>query len=464
MEHVAKHKNPGKTITVRQGCFFPGRGSGAFFIQPKLTIGQPNDPGSVRDEQEADNMAEKVLHMGSGEQVAQPFFKPNNPPLQRKCAECEEEEKHLQRKKGKGKETAALGLEKYVERIENAGQPLPAKTREFFEPRFGYDFSRVKVHTDNVAAKSAQSINALAYTSGKHIVFNEGQFAPDTASGKKLLGHELTHVIQQSQIDSGKLHPKIIQKAPTIHIVEEDFVGPLQQDQRRAAASCPVRCSGVINVGTLHAMGLFYHRSRTGVREAPAASDNGVGTALHFLENSGRRGCPCDGFKIIQIISTSHPAAGRDGAGYVDNGGRSTPFYSDVYSGGQGEHTISVAGGFRDQGERVDTTHSIYDTPYRSTTGMNSTITWMAEACVACIKDGAPDIVMGGATYGFTLPFNSGTNSFDTIRGIGPDCISTPSWNFIHVLETDPTVSGYDFTPEIGPGDFPTPDPDTRYA
>lgn len=53
MEHVAKHKNPGKTITVRQGCFFPGRGSGAFFIQPKLTIGQPNDPGSVRDEQEA---------------------------------------------------------------------------------------------------------------------------------------------------------------------------------------------------------------------------------------------------------------------------------------------------------------------------------------------------------------------------------------------------------------------------
>ena len=67
------------------------------------------------------------------------------------------------------------------------------------ENRFGYDFSRVKIHTDTVATKSAQSINALAYTSGNNIVFDEGQYSPNTANGKKLLAHELTHVVQQAK-------------------------------------------------------------------------------------------------------------------------------------------------------------------------------------------------------------------------------------------------------------------------
>src|SRR5690606_20271324 len=67
----------------------------------------------------------------------------------------------------------------------------------FMENRFGYDFSHVKIHDDTVAAKSAQSINALAYTSGNNIVFNHGQYSPETNSGRKLLAHELTHVVQQ---------------------------------------------------------------------------------------------------------------------------------------------------------------------------------------------------------------------------------------------------------------------------
>jgi hypothetical protein len=61
-----------------------------------------------------------------------------------------------------------------------------------------YDFSEVKIHKDDVAARSAQSINALAYTSGNNIVFNHSQFSPETNQGKKLLAHELTHVMQQS--------------------------------------------------------------------------------------------------------------------------------------------------------------------------------------------------------------------------------------------------------------------------
>jgi len=77
------------------------------------------------------------------------------------------------------------------------GQPLDAETRAFFEPRFGHDFSRVRVHTDSKAAESAQAVNALAYTVGPDVVFGAGQFAPRLNAGQRLLAHELTHVIQQ---------------------------------------------------------------------------------------------------------------------------------------------------------------------------------------------------------------------------------------------------------------------------
>jgi len=80
----------------------------------------------------------------------------------------------------------------------SSGSTMPKTTRSFFEKKLGHDFSNVKIHTDTVAAKSAQSINALAYTTGNHIVFSQNQYQPETTSGKKLLAHELTHVVQQS--------------------------------------------------------------------------------------------------------------------------------------------------------------------------------------------------------------------------------------------------------------------------
>jgi uncharacterized protein DUF4157 len=77
------------------------------------------------------------------------------------------------------------------------GQPLDATTRAFFEPRFGHDFSRVRVHADATATKSAQAINALAYTVGREVIFASGQYAPATTAGRRLLAHELAHVVQQ---------------------------------------------------------------------------------------------------------------------------------------------------------------------------------------------------------------------------------------------------------------------------
>jgi hypothetical protein len=79
------------------------------------------------------------------------------------------------------------------------GRPLDAATRGFMEPRFGHDFSQVRVHTDAQAADAARAVNALAYTVDRDIVFGKGQYSPQTIDGQKLLAHELTHVVQQAQ-------------------------------------------------------------------------------------------------------------------------------------------------------------------------------------------------------------------------------------------------------------------------
>src|SRR5271165_1274741 len=85
--------------------------------------------------------------------------------------------------------------------LRSPGKPLDAATRAFMEPRFGHDFSHVRVHTDAKAAESAQALNACAYTVGSAVVFGSGQFAPETSRGRQLIAHELSHTIQQASAD-----------------------------------------------------------------------------------------------------------------------------------------------------------------------------------------------------------------------------------------------------------------------
>ncbi|MCR8557635.1 DUF4157 domain-containing protein [Mucilaginibacter sp. BJC16-A38] len=165
------------------------------FFQPKLTVNQPNDVY----EQEADTMADKVMRITNPSLNQNVFFKPANNNIRRKCQACEEQERHVHRKEDDGsKVQGGHELDNYVSSLNSSGQSMSDSSRKFFEPRFGHDFSNVKVHTDSVAAKSAQSINALAYTTGNNIVFNSGQYSPESDSGKKLIAHELTHVVQQN--------------------------------------------------------------------------------------------------------------------------------------------------------------------------------------------------------------------------------------------------------------------------
>ncbi len=110
------------------------------------------------------------------------------------CAECKK--KKLQRRAaGSGPETAPPIVNKV---LRAPGQPLDAQTRAYFEPRFGHDFSKVRVHTDAEAAESAHAVNALAYTVGHQVVFESARFDPRSDTGQELIAHELAHVVQQS--------------------------------------------------------------------------------------------------------------------------------------------------------------------------------------------------------------------------------------------------------------------------
>ena len=112
------------------------------------------------------------------------------------CQECGEKEMNLQRRAAD--QAGQPPVPPIVhEVLRGSGQPLDPATRAFMEPRFGHDFGAVRVHTDARAGQSARSVNALAYTVGRDLVFGAGQYAPSTAAGQKLIAHELAHTIQQ---------------------------------------------------------------------------------------------------------------------------------------------------------------------------------------------------------------------------------------------------------------------------
>ena len=191
-------------------------------LQAKLRIGQPGN----KYEQEADRVTEQVIRMQEPQpafdgslhiQRACPMYEEDE--LRRQPIEEEEEEKEeeLQRQPIEEEEEELQAkansghisyfnpdLESQIQSLKGGGQPLSENYRRFFEPRFGRDFSQVRIHTDMKAAESAQAVNARAYTVGLDVIFGAGQFAPGT-TGKRLLAHELTHVVQQQGMPGGRL-------------------------------------------------------------------------------------------------------------------------------------------------------------------------------------------------------------------------------------------------------------------
>jgi len=198
-------------------------------IQAKLTIGQPND----KYEQEADRVADQVIRMPDSaiqrqstcpdcpereEIQTKPIADQITPLVQRQVGpdeeeevqtkiqrQVEEEEEPVQAKQANNQAPAVnSSIESGIQSLKGGGQPLPESTRSFFEPRFGTNFSHVRVHTDSKAAETAKSVNAKAFTTGKDVVFGAGQYSPVTPIGKSLLAHELTHVVQQKKARTGE--------------------------------------------------------------------------------------------------------------------------------------------------------------------------------------------------------------------------------------------------------------------
>ena len=155
-------------------------------LQTKLKVNQPGDIY----EQEADQVAEQVMRMTNGE-----FSVPDEVNEAKDSLMCKQASEP-----GAHTATEPPQVPPIVQAVLNSGggQPLDATTRVFMEPRFGYDFSKVRVHSDERAAESAQAVSALAYTVGRDVVFGLGQYAPKTMEGKRLIAHELAHVVQQA--------------------------------------------------------------------------------------------------------------------------------------------------------------------------------------------------------------------------------------------------------------------------
>jgi hypothetical protein len=220
--------------------------------QARLTISQPND----KYEQEADRVADQVMRMPDPKLQRQPENEEEeemlqakpladqiSPLIQRQAEPEEEEEELIQpghdqepeeltpllesvptRDAGElgGEEEELIqpksdtgaarqvtsGIARDIQSINGTGQPLPISERAFFEPRFGGDFSQVRVHNDDRAGLISRSINARAFTLGRDVVFGAGQYSPGTPVGRKLLAHELTHVVQQRQGGASSRPPR----------------------------------------------------------------------------------------------------------------------------------------------------------------------------------------------------------------------------------------------------------------
>lgn len=169
-------------------------------LQTKLIIGESNDSF----EQEADLVAKQVMQMPKSRtnKINGSCEYRHNPLIQRRFSNV-----------NGGESSGAPPIVHDV--LRSSGHPLDQSTRNFMEPRFGYDFSQVRLHTDNKAAQSARAINALAYTVGHNIVLGTDHSMQKGLSRQQVFAHELTHVIQQNGALSKGVNTAIPHNATT---------------------------------------------------------------------------------------------------------------------------------------------------------------------------------------------------------------------------------------------------------
>ena len=162
-------------------------------LQPKLRIGAIEDPL----EREADRVADAIVSGGAAGAV------------RRKCSECAKEEETLRCKQaGTAVSTGAAAASMATNAVARGGMAMPGDLRRYFEPRFGVDFSGVRFHLGHEAQRASKALQARAFTIGPDIAFGHGEFAPHSLTGRRLIAHEMAHVVQQGR------HGPAIQRLP----------------------------------------------------------------------------------------------------------------------------------------------------------------------------------------------------------------------------------------------------------
>jgi len=194
--------------------------------------------------------------------------------------------------------------------LQSPGQPLDPQTRAFFEPRFGQDFSRVIVHSDGRAAKSARALNSIAFTIGREMVFGDGQYAPATSAGRRLLAHELAHTVQQAGYTAALQAQLVVGAINTPAESEAEHAAELVTSEAPAlvtlSASAPI---------------IRRHPGRQGEEEAEPdfnSPQRRGGRARSAFIDAGRRGedqvriavtrylCDCAGRNVTRTHASAH--------------------------------------------------------------------------------------------------------------------------------------------------------------
>ena len=189
------------------------------------------------------------------------------PVLQRKCAcgnqamsggecsECQKKHQELQRKASSAETERGGAIPPVVnEVLSSEGHSLDQATRAFMEPRFDYDFSGVRVHTDARAGESAQAVNAQAYTVGSDVVFAPGQYQPTTGSGNALIAHELSHVVQQERV-SGQTAEGISHPADSSEREADSVAGSVLRSEPVSVNEAPSAAMQMLTAGEAAGIG-----------------------------------------------------------------------------------------------------------------------------------------------------------------------------------------------------------------
>ena len=315
-------------------------------IQAKLRVGQPGD----QYEQEADRVAEVVMRMPEpriqrvcteceeklqrqpmeeeeeeaetlqtkplAEQITplvqrqaepmekekeeeetlqtKPLAKQIKPLVQRQTEPMdeEEEEEMLQTKTTSGQPpTVSSRLQNRITALQGGGQPLSQSERAFFEPRFGADFSQVRVHSDSQAAETASAVNARAFTLGRDVVLGAGQYQPSESEGRRLLAHELTHVVQQNNSDGAVIQTKKKPKVSPGHAL----IGAAAQTPTKSVSEYGNKIIDILKKDKQRKLSI-----QDAVRQA--AEDSSIGLAAPTIAEAGDKGQSLKSSRKLALI------------------------------------------------------------------------------------------------------------------------------------------------------------------